>query len=814
MANATDFPQGYLEATFYNGNNITCYPSSNATDDGKLNLEFNMARLVTRLSSKNFCIINPSFELTPHTDSDTDTIDGITVGVGQCSINGMDLIMNEELFITTPPETDKDYELVFKLWRDSSDNVLGDFTEGILKEFRGVYLAYCEEKDETDKDALYLGKVNWNGTDFTTLEEDEDKYGRIWANDILCKLLDPKHPDLRRPTLQEWLYNVPDWYFSKEGDNLYGPLNIFDNRESSKPGILINVTEDETSMIIKNPNSDNSNLLIFGDLNQDGDITSADVTLLEDYINGTGTLTDLQQILADVNGDGVIDEKDLEYIQRYITPIEGYSHGKTGEIYHISSTQYGITYNIDEDRTSIKLANSEWYADEVDNYLTHFDSSVDMKIHSLDELYLQGDDGVSIGAGGNGDGPNIYLNEHKATFTDNNSIDLKFEVEMVDDVIIKQTLGKAIWQYNSSTQYVSLLNNNVSLLDIQPNTLFESNARIVNTLTFGPSNSTTTLNQNQWQINDTNVMTGSSDVITHTNANILLRNTANNPSGLVSLNVNGSQELRNNASNANTTARILFGQNNTTANTDILLKKLNNIKGLDLNGRLDVVTLNASGEITGNGLTTGNGILTFVNGSNNATITKNSNSASLYTSDNLYIGVTGNKDLYVNNITANNNVSVTGNYTSTNGNITLTNGTVTANKVYGAVYQHFGETYEKSSEEIIEDGDLVIIGKDGKVTKPRLMNECKNVIGVCSDNPGFLLGSELFTPETRCAVGILGKVYVKTYQEFLTYGDKVKATVNGAEKVSDVVKDLEFIIGTVIEPYKDGKVRINFNKMV
>ena len=39
---------------FYDANYVTCYPGSNQTHDGKINLEFNMARLVTRITSKNF----------------------------------------------------------------------------------------------------------------------------------------------------------------------------------------------------------------------------------------------------------------------------------------------------------------------------------------------------------------------------------------------------------------------------------------------------------------------------------------------------------------------------------------------------------------------------------------------------------------------------------------------------------------------------------------------------------------------------------------------------------------------------------------
>ena len=73
----------------YDGNYITCYPGSNQSDEGKLNMEFNMARFVTRVSSKNFCIVKPSYELKQFRGSNGKP--QIQVGVGQCSINGMDL---------------------------------------------------------------------------------------------------------------------------------------------------------------------------------------------------------------------------------------------------------------------------------------------------------------------------------------------------------------------------------------------------------------------------------------------------------------------------------------------------------------------------------------------------------------------------------------------------------------------------------------------------------------------------------------------------------------------------------------------------
>ena len=85
----------------YLGDYITCFPSSNATDDGKLQLEFNQARYVTRLSSKNFCIVKPSFVPTIYVDTETG-LPQIKFSSGQASINGMDLIMTSEIYIDPP----------------------------------------------------------------------------------------------------------------------------------------------------------------------------------------------------------------------------------------------------------------------------------------------------------------------------------------------------------------------------------------------------------------------------------------------------------------------------------------------------------------------------------------------------------------------------------------------------------------------------------------------------------------------------------------------------------------------------------------
>lgn len=196
-----------------------------------------MARIVTRVTSKNFCIVNPSFELSKATDLEGKNM--LKVEKGQACINGMDLIIDQSIRIY-PPDKAGDYQLALHLWRDSSDNVLGDLTVGVSKQFKGVYLDWWNEKDETDTDALWLGKVHWNGKEFTSIEEDLDKYGRIWAKDILCKLEDWKHPNTSRILLQDWIYKTPDWYVSKEGDVMFGPLELLAGREKGVDGTLDN----------------------------------------------------------------------------------------------------------------------------------------------------------------------------------------------------------------------------------------------------------------------------------------------------------------------------------------------------------------------------------------------------------------------------------------------------------------------------------------------------------------------------------------------------------------------------------------------
>lgn len=236
-----------------------------------------MARLVTRVTSKNFCIINPSFELSAVTDLEGTPM--LQVTSGQACINGMDIIATQNLRIYMPDEAGT-YQIALHLWRDRGGNVLGDDIVGVEGFFSGVYLDWWTAKDENDTDALWLGTVEWDGSEITDIQEDLDKYGRIWAKDILCKLEDWKHPDDTRVILQDWIYKTPDWYVSKEGDVVFGAIEFLAGRDPDVDGTLANhedlgsgayglrleaIDADNARMILKAPSvleSDTDNLLV------------------------------------------------------------------------------------------------------------------------------------------------------------------------------------------------------------------------------------------------------------------------------------------------------------------------------------------------------------------------------------------------------------------------------------------------------------------------------------------------------------------------------------------------------------------------
>ena len=73
------------------------------------------------------------------------------------------------------------------------------------------------------------------------------------------------------------------------------------------PCLMINSLSLTTSAI-------NVNLSDYGDVNDDGSINIFDISLINNYINGSATFTTTQKIYADLNADGVINSADSDII--------------------------------------------------------------------------------------------------------------------------------------------------------------------------------------------------------------------------------------------------------------------------------------------------------------------------------------------------------------------------------------------------------------------------------------------------------------------------------------------------------------------
>lgn len=94
-------------------------------------------------------------------------------------------------------------------------------------------------------------------------------------------------------------------------------LNEFNNDEYLIE-INDNVFKTGTAVLVKNKETGEElkefNVMIFGDVNEDGLIDSKDVAFVKGYLNKANDLNQVQKVAADVNRDGIITENDLDFI--------------------------------------------------------------------------------------------------------------------------------------------------------------------------------------------------------------------------------------------------------------------------------------------------------------------------------------------------------------------------------------------------------------------------------------------------------------------------------------------------------------------
>lgn len=677
---------------YYKGEDITCYPSSNSKDNGKLQLEFNMARLVTRLSSKNFCIIPNSFLIT-QTNQTTDGKANLEISAGQASINGMDLIMIKSIKIAPPAQTNKTYYIAFKLQRNSNPNqwdgivgnVLGDLEVGTTTTFEGVYLTYFDTKVEDDQDRLYIGSVKWDGTNFKEIKEDTDKYGNLWAKDIMAKIQDPKHPTIERLLLQEWINKVPDWYFSKEGDVCYGEA-IFTNGRGNgdRPGIKLGV------------------------------------------YNGSNSIIEMKNL----------DHKDNKLAYKVET--------KSKET-NISIGESKITSNKERD-FDLELVTPN-------NLKVQSDKEISVKAKTKVKL-TQGEDKTTL-----------ELKEHILELTDATTTNT-FKVEIQNTNLISQSIGSFNLVYNKLSNELTQTGTTRNI--ISSDTLFKDNTRVEKVLSLGvqqlniPSthlSSDELLIQEQIQNGSTNKQTSKSIELTNTGttlASITVQNKEQTRQGI--LKEDGSVELKNTTQ----PSKVIFQDSNITNN--ISIDKVLNKKALNINGELQVQSLTSTDNIEAGQLTTNNSVV-FKKGSNNASISKVENKDTIYTSNGLNIGLTGNQELNAGNTTINGTLAVNEFKVDAQGNVT-TNGTISATKVYNACYNDIVEFMEKAdSKEVILPGDIAFFNRAGKLTKQK--DKSVSVAGIVSTplTYGYALGGEGLKDNEKAPIALCGRVFLLVPEE-------------------------------------------------
>ncbi|MEG0872555.1 MAG: dockerin type I repeat-containing protein [Clostridia bacterium] len=95
---------------------------------------------------------------------------------------------------------------------------------------------------------------------------------------------------------------------------------------------------------------------LYGDVNQDGNISGADALLVDKYLEKLATLTDVQKVLADVNGDEKVDKGDVLEIQQKVDRIIS-EVSIVGNIMSMSTTSSGTYYLWT--KTTDKLGNTE-----------------------------------------------------------------------------------------------------------------------------------------------------------------------------------------------------------------------------------------------------------------------------------------------------------------------------------------------------------------------------------------------------------------------------------------------------------------------
>jgi hypothetical protein len=95
--------------------------------------------------------------------------------------------------------------------------------------------------------------------------------------------------------------------------------------------------------------------ILFGDVDRNGEVYFSDISMLNDYIVGSRSfLSDTQMLAADVDGNGVIDDQDVQtiisYVGKTITQfpvgqLKVITYGDVNGDGSVTQSDYDIVYN-------------------------------------------------------------------------------------------------------------------------------------------------------------------------------------------------------------------------------------------------------------------------------------------------------------------------------------------------------------------------------------------------------------------------------------------------------------------------------------
>ena len=221
--------------TYYPAKSITIYPSSNAVDNGKIQLEKNLRNVTINITDLNYIIgPNPG-------GYDISLVDNkINIASGKALINGFEVNTTTEIQYRLPTAdeiyTGEKYKTKYEGFAllclhtlfDSLENLSGNVQVGDTWYCEGIQICYptAEEFEAHENEYLLLGGVKEDGT----IKENDEKFNRIDAKYILVKIKpDPETgaPPEQSTNLLEFINNyLKGYWLSKAGDNEYGSITF------------------------------------------------------------------------------------------------------------------------------------------------------------------------------------------------------------------------------------------------------------------------------------------------------------------------------------------------------------------------------------------------------------------------------------------------------------------------------------------------------------------------------------------------------------------------------------------------------------